>query len=115
MMPRAEESNMLHNIKREFRAIRDGVPGRRFVDHYERSRHRHGMRGSLWASCGYVAAGLVLVIVGLVASLPPGVPGFLLWIPGLALLASRSRGLALLLDRLEAWTRRMWARYRRRP
>lgn len=97
-------------MKLAFRQIKAGAPGRRFIDHYQRSRRREGARGTLWTTIGYVAVGLVLVICGLVLSLPPAVPGFLLWIPGLALLAARFKGLALLLDRLEAWGRLAWRR-----
>jgi len=93
---------MLRKLKAEFREVRKGVPGRRFVDHHERTRRREGARGSVLRSSGFVGLGLVLVICGLVLSLPPGVPGFLLWIPGLALIASRSRYVSVLLDRLEA-------------
>ena len=102
---------MLQKVKLAFREIRAGVPGRRFVDHYQSSRRRDGVRGTSWRTFGYVAVGLVLVIGGLVLSLPPGIPGFLLWIPGLALLAARFKGLAMLLDRLEAWGRLAWQRY----
>ncbi|MBA4742825.1 MAG: hypothetical protein H2060_08995 [Azoarcus sp.] len=109
-----EESNVLQNIKLEFQAIRDGKPGRRFLDHYERSRRKEAARGSSRSSLGYLAAGLLLVIVGFAASLPPGLPGFLLWIPGLALLAARSKGLALLLDRVESWGWKVWERCRSR-
>lgn len=101
---------MLQGIKAEFREIKNGVPGRRFVDHYERSRRRRGGRGALWRTWGYVIAGLTLLICGFVLSLPPGVPGFLLWIPGLGLLVARFRSLATLLDRLEAWGRRVLRR-----
>ncbi len=99
---------MLQKLKSEFREIRNGKPGRRFVDHHERSREREGARGSLWRSVGHVAAGVVLLICGLLLSLPPGVPGFLLWIPGLALIAARWRRFASVLDRLEAWARKAW-------
>lgn len=102
---------MLQKIKQEFREVRAGVPGCRFLDHYQRTRRKEGARGSSWRTAGYVAAGLVLIVCGLLLSLPPGVPGFLLWIPGLALLAARFKGLAMLLDRLEAWGRRTWRRF----
>lgn len=101
---------MLQKIKLAFREIRAGVPGRRFVDHYRSSRRRDGGRRTLWTTFGYVAIGMALVIGGLVLSLPPGVPGFLLWIPGVALLAAHFKGLAILLDRLEAWGRLVWKR-----
>jgi hypothetical protein len=105
-----ENFRVLQRIKSEFRKIKDGVPGRRFVDHYERSRRREGGRVKLWSTLGYVAAGLILLICGLMFSLLPGIPGFLLWIPGLALLVMRFKILAVLLDRLEAWGRQAWQR-----
>lgn len=99
---------MLEKIKSEFREVKKGAPGRRFLDHYERSRRREGDRGRVLRTWGYVGVGLVLLICGLVLSLPPGVPGFLLWIPGLSLIASRSKRMSILLDRLEVWARKMW-------
>ena len=108
---------MLQKVKSEFREVKNGAPGRRFVDHYERTRRREGVRGSLWRSVGFVGAGLVLLICGLVLSLPPAVPGFLLWIPGLSLIAARSKRISILLDRLEVWARKAWRALRtpRRP
>jgi anti-sigma factor RsiW len=114
MAATSEKSDSLwRKLKSDFRAIRHGKPGRRFLDQYERSRRREGPRGSVWRTAGYVALGLLLVIGGLVLSLPPGVPGFLLWIPGLALLAARSRALAAWLDRCETLGRGLWRRFRR--
>ena len=60
--------------------------------------------------------GLLLLVVGLLASIPPGVPGFLLWVPGLALIASCSRRVARALDRAELAllrSRRRWRARRR--
>lgn len=99
---------LLRKIKSEFREIRKGAPGHRFLDHHERTRRREGVRGSALRSWAFVGAGLILLICGLVLSLPPGVPGFLLWIPGLALIASRSKRISILLDRLEARARKAW-------
>jgi hypothetical protein len=98
---------MLQRIKAEFRDIRRGEPGRRFLDHYKRTRRREVGRRSAWKTMGFVGAGLVLVICGFVLSLPPGAPGFLLWVPGLALVAARSGRAAILLDRLETAGRRV--------
>ena len=103
---------MLQKIKQELREIKDGVPGRRFVDHYQRNRNKKSARASLWTTIGYVSVGLILILCGLVLSLPPGVPGFLLWIPGLALLAARIKPFAMLLDRLEVWGQKIRKRYR---
>lgn len=101
---------MLEKLKGEFQSIKGGDPGSRFIDHYEQSKESEGANRTGWSKFGYVAIGLVLVIVGVLLSIPPGVPGFLLWIPGLALLAARSRILATVLDRAEAWGRRIWSR-----
>lgn len=101
---------MLEKLKAEFRSIKGGDPGSRFIDHYEQNKKNEGANPTWWSKFGYVAIGLVLVIVGVLLSIPPGLPGFLLWIPGLALLAARSKFLAKVLDRVEAWGRRVWAR-----
>ncbi|HEX5738383.1 MAG TPA: hypothetical protein VFY22_07735 [Hydrogenophaga sp.] len=107
-------SLVLQKLKSDFREIRKGKPGRRFLHHYRENRRREGPHDSAWRTAGYLAVGLALLIGGLVLSLPPGVPGFLLWIPGLALLAARSRMLAWWLDRSEAWVRALWQRWRGR-
>ena len=101
---------MLNKIKSALRDIRNGEPGRRFLQHYERTRLKEGDRGSFWKTFGYVAAALVLIVGGLIFALTPGIPGFLLWIPGLGLLAARSKRLAMVLDRIEVWARKMWKR-----
>lgn len=103
---------MLQKIKSQFREVKDGKPGRRFVAHHERSKRREGDDKTSWRTLGYIVAGVVLLVAGFALSLPPGVPGFLLWIPGLALLAASFRGFAKLLDRLELWGRQVWQRLR---
>ncbi len=55
-------------------------------------------------------AGLLLLVLGLILSLPPLVPGFLLWIPGLALIASQSIFTASVLDSGECLLRRLYRR-----
>jgi len=107
-------TQLLQKIKQEFREVKHGEPGQRFIAHFHRIRHRENGVKSFWKTFGVVAVGVLLVICGFVLSLPPGVPGFLLWIPGLALLAARSKPLAKLLDRLEAWGRNMWKNFRAR-
>ena len=105
---------MLKNIKMAIRELREGKPGARFINHYRKTRERESDRRTLWNTLKYVVVGSALVICGLVLSLPPGIPGFLLWIPGLALLAARSKPLALLLDRLELWGWQVWQKYVKR-
>lgn len=63
-------------------------------------------------SVAALAGAVLLVAAGLLLSIPPGMPGFLLWVPALAIMASRTRPVAVLLDRIEAWGRRMARRFR---
>lgn len=107
---------MLQRLKSDFRELKKGIPGRRFVEHYERRRQREHGKGNLWKTVGFVIAGLLLLILGLLLSIPPGFPGFLLWIPGLGLLAARLKSFAIFLDRLELLARKVWhwVRTRRR-
>jgi hypothetical protein len=102
---------MLSKLKRISDSLRSGKPGHRFVDYHDRRKKAEGRSGT-WKSAGYVILGLVLLAAGLVLSLPPGVPGFLLWIPGLGLLAVRFRILAVYLDKLERLGRALWRRVR---
>jgi hypothetical protein len=111
---KTSEQKLLQKIKQEFREIRKGEPGRRFLDHYRRTQRRENGQKPLWKTIGYVTVGLVLVICGLAISLPPGLPGFLLWIPGFALLAARFKPLAKVLDGLEERARQWWKKYIRK-
>jgi sulfite exporter TauE/SafE len=95
----------LQKIKADMRLLKAGPPGKRFIEHHERQRQM-GRAG--WRTAAHIVAGVVLLLVGLVLSLPPGVPGFLLWIPGLGLLVSRLRPFAIFLDRTEAFFRRLF-------
>jgi hypothetical protein len=106
--------SVLLRLKRTFREVRNGKPGRRFIDHHDRTRRSESGNETAWRNVAHIAGGVVLLAAGLLLSLPPGVPGFLLWIPGLALLASRLRWLAMLLDYAEVLGRRVIGRFRRR-
>ena len=90
---------MFRSWKRTWAAIREGVPGRRFEDHYRRRRERRG-NGALRAVS--LLGGLALLLVGIVLLFVPG-PGILLILLGSALLAQESRVMAEALDRLEPW------------
>jgi hypothetical protein len=62
--------------------------------------------------------GLLLVVLGLVLSLPPLMPGFLLWLPGLALIAAQFGWVARALDQGECRARTLhrWMKgYRGKP
>jgi len=66
-----------------------------------------------WQKIVYIGIGLALLFVGFLLSLPPGSPGFLLWFPGLVMLVSRLKIMAILLDRTEMFFRRVIARFRK--
>lgn len=103
---------MIARLKNEMHELRRGTPGQRFIQHYERRQRREAGRTSAWLNLSYIVGGVVLLVAGLLLSLPPGVPGFLLWIPGLGLLVARSRRLAVVLDAAERKARDVWRRVR---
>jgi hypothetical protein len=100
------------HLKAEFEQLKSSRPGHRFQDHHDRKRREEGSRSRArrrWTNVAYIAIGSALIIGGLVFSLTPGIPGFVLFIPGLALLVARSARLARVLDQFELRLRR-WRR-----
>lgn len=91
-------------VKKPFNELARAEPGRRFQTfHQRRRRQRSRVTTALWS-----AAGVVLVVTGILLSMPPLVPGFLVTAAGLALLASQSRRVARWLDGIECRLRRLW-------
>jgi hypothetical protein len=104
---------MSGTLRSHLRKFLQGRPGRRFIE-LHRSRKAHATTGEgAGKRLLYVGAGLALLLAGLLLSLPPGFPGFLLWFPGLVMLVSRLKAMALLLDRVELALRRLIARLSR--
>lgn len=103
---------MFTKLKEDLSALKNGKPGRRFIDHYRRHRDQESRREAGWKTAGYITAGLVLLTIGALLSLVPGVPGIVLGIPALGLLVARLKFFALFLDRMELVARRMWAKIR---
>lgn len=89
------------------RTLLADAPGERFQNEYRKRRNR---RERWWVSVAMLSGAALLAVVGLLLSIPPGMPGFLLWIPALGIIASRTRPVAKWMDRLEIWTRRMTER-----
>lgn len=58
----------------------------------------------------YIVLGLIAVILGIVFSFWPVIPGFVFVLAGLALLSARSEWIARRLDRLELAIRKMLPR-----
>jgi hypothetical protein len=105
---------LIQKVKSDLRTLRAGKPGRRFTEYHDRGRGRP-QRGASWKKAAYIIAGAALLVAGLILSLPPGVPGFLLWIPGLTLMITRLRSVAVFLDSIEALVRRLFGQDVARP
>jgi anti-sigma factor RsiW len=95
--------------RKRIRRILEDSPGERFRNEYRRRKDR---RENWWISAALLAGAALLAAAGLMLSIPPGMPGFLLWVPALGLIASRTRSVAVLLDRIEIGARniakRLW-------
>ena len=102
--------NMSSALKRHWRQLKEGCPGQRFQDRYERKQEELEERRSVlpWLR---LALALMLVAIGLIFCLIPG-PGIPLILIGAMLLAERSRTLARLLDWLEVRSRKVLQRAR---
>lgn len=98
---------MLGALKKTFERAKKSVPGERFLKLHERWRRQ---QSGFASTVGIVAAGVVLLVIGLLLGLVPGVPGIVLGIFGAALIAMPFRRAALWLDRCELSLRRAWQR-----
>ena len=93
---------MFKRLREAWRPLKEAKPGQRFqAFHHARKTQRRG-RPWHWLS---IAAGLLLVVIGLILLPAPG-PGWLVIFAGLGLLAQESLGMARALDSIEAWVRR---------
>jgi UPF0716 family protein affecting phage T7 exclusion len=81
------------------REIRAGDPGSRFMDYWYARQSRE--RESPARRAAFIALGVFLIIAGIVLGPTPIIPGFLVGIPGLAILAARLRIIARMLDKGE--------------
>ena len=95
---------MLEGIKRSWRQLKAGEPGHRFQSQYEAQKKS---RRPGWVRPVWLAAGTVIMAVGVVALPAPG-PGFLVIGMGAALVARESRTAARILDWIELRLRAGW-------
>ena len=96
--------------KKNVSEIMEGEPGNRFTSLYERrrqTRSRHPVRDWL-----LIGLGCLLVIGGMLLSIPPGMPGFLVTFTGLGMIVARSLWAARILDRSEEILWSLWGRIR---
>ena len=90
--------------------IKSGRPGSRFRAYHDRMRS-HSDAPTI-QRIATTALGSVLIVTGIVLSLPPGMPGFLLWLPGMMLVSVHVRWVAVAIDRMELSMRRLINRLR---
>ncbi|SRR5258705_8308466 len=94
---------MFNTLKRQWYELRNGPPGRRFQERYERNRlaraHQSKARRFL-----QLVIGVWLIKAGIILCFLPG-PGLPLLALGAALLAERSRRVARALDWIEVKAR----------
>jgi len=100
---------MFARLRRNMRTFMTVPSGRRFRAHYERMRAKPGM----WRTVTAIGGGLVLIALGIIMLVTPG-PGLIVAAIGAALIAGESLVAARLLDRMDLWATRAWARWRSR-
>ena len=99
---------MLRGLKRHWRELKKGRPGRRFQDRYEEKKETHRDRPLIRQSLQPLA-GAILLAAGIVFCVIPG-PGLPLVFLGAAVLAERCLTLARMLDWMEVKLRNLLAR-----
>lgn len=103
---------MFDNFRDTAVHIKQGIPGRRFIDYYNYRKTRKNE--STAKHLGMIFLGSLLLIVGFVLGPVPVIPGFVLAVPGIAILCSRSKTAAKLLDAAERLLRKIH-RHRKSP
>jgi len=91
--------SILEKLKDTVAHIKSGRKGSRFIELYEYRKEREG--DSIGKTIAMIALGFLLIVIGLIGVMLPILPGFLFFIPGIAILVARSRLLAKGLDRVE--------------
>ena len=99
---------MFAKLRRSMRAFMTVRSGMRFRAHYERMRANPGFLRTVFA----IGAGLILLALGIIMMVTPG-PGFIVAAIGAALIAGELMFAARILDRIDLFATRTWARWRR--
>jgi hypothetical protein len=95
---------ILQNARDAFRRFRAARPGERFMQLH--SQMHRGGGGRLWFGIS-VLAGVLLILVGAALGFIPGVPGFLVALLGLGIIAAQVESVARWCDRSERALRRL--------
>ena len=94
---------MFEGLKESWHELKDGEPGSRFVDHFERRQERETSR---WKRIALMALGIAMLVAGLFMMVAPG-PGILGLFVGGGLVAQESRIAARAMDWLEVQARKV--------
>ncbi len=107
----AQEANrrMLDKAKRTAREVIHDKPGSRFRNYY---RRRRGQEHNPVVHTLLYALAAVLLVVGAALAVLPG-PAFVFFILAFAILAARSRRIAVMLDKIEIFGWRRWRKIRK--
>ena len=97
---------MAGSLRVAWRRFRDAEPGQRFQRQYQANQKSRRFR---WTRPVWVALGIVVVLIGILALPAPG-PGTVVIAVGAALLARESQVVARVLDGLEVRIRRLLGR-----
>lgn len=106
-------STMFDSLKRDFKTLRSGTPGRRFRD-FRRNKKQQRAGKTPVARIATFVVGFALVVGGIVIGWVPGPGGFIALI-GLAILSREIPGIATVLDMGELLLRGIFRWFRRQP
>lgn len=96
---------MLQKWKKAISRFANDTPGKRFINHHKRQQQNRENK-KLWKTSFYIALGILLIITGTILSIPPLMPGFIVTLAGLSLLASQLKSFSKGLDQGELLLRR---------
>lgn len=108
---RLPSSGMFAAIRADLRLLKHSRPGRRFQDLHKHRKAQRTKAGAI-ARVLRLVLGTLFVVAGPVAGLVPGPGGILIFLLGMALLASELRIVARSLDWCEPRIRRGWSHVR---
>ena len=89
---------MRRTLKQYFRHLAEAPAGKRF--HRFHKRHKRSKEPN-WKRVLYVLTGVGVIMLGITLSIPPGIPGFVLTLAGIGIIAARSASVARTIDRAE--------------
>lgn len=96
---------MLQKWKKAISRFANDTPGERFINHHKRQQQNRENKKP-WKTYFYIALGILLIIAGTILSIPPLMPGFIVTLAGLSLLASQLKSFSKGLDQGELLLRR---------